>query len=669
MLSDRERIVSVTDHEGKCLPVNLVTCDYFSVANQPPTPPDSWPARYGKWLAQQLAERRPIDLWRTPAGTWLAVQQGGECGVAINLDQLGDLQPQTTTTTQAPHTGTAGAATTLTRTIDSIALFYSYCHKDEKLREKLESHLAPMKHEGIIAGWHDRRIGAGHEWKGQIDEHLNEASVILLLVSPDFIASAYCRDVEMRRALERHDTGEALVIPIILRPTDWHEQAFAKLQALPKDGKPVTKWSNRDEAFLDVACGIRAAVNGLNHVGTPSSRIVQRETIQHDPVSPNGTQPKQNTTEETKLDRVPPTFEAADSGDGPQTVPTHATAPSGAVLGVEKSEAPPQPPFNTKVFYSLLIGLFFFVAFLAWQLPSIRMYEWGAGTYVVYLLASVLSALLMFGLLRSTGKFSGTKLGITFEYGGPAAFAVGVLGLGVYFEMALPRKPFEITIYLVKDDARTQVVAIDGKITLLTTPRRHEAFQKGIAEFRELPHGDSGTDVDYSIDVTGYELAPTAPVKLKLKPRDSLKLPLRPTQGTQGPPIDPDVFPDPTSISGLPSKAMVDEKPVIDDPARVYLEYRNATDRDLRLLVLDCSAYYAKQNDTFTRQPWLAWPFERAAIHQRFNGFRGGTGWYCFMVLEDGRRPIYVGSRNLYKTERNRLTVTNAGSEFFATFE
>jgi hypothetical protein len=136
------------------------------------------------------------------------------------------------------------------------------------------------------------------------------------------------------------------------------------------------------------------------------------------------------------------------------------------------------------------------------------------------------------------------------------------------------------------------------------------------------------------------------------------------------PPVEPDTFPDPASIPGLPSLETVSAKPVIDDPARVYLEYRNGTDRDLQLLVLDCSAYYARQRGTvFVRQPWLSWPFPSTKHYERYNGFRGGTGWYCFMVLEKGKKPVFIGARNLYMAEHNRLTVTSDGSKYFAHFE
>lgn len=145
----------------------------------------------------------------------------------------------------------------------AIKVFYSYSHKDEELRNELENHLAMLKQEGVIEGWHDRKIGAGNEWVGEIDEHLNTAHIILLLISSDFLASGYCRDIEVKQAMERHNAGNARVIPVILRACDWKRALFSKLQVLPKDGLPVKKWADRDDAFLDVAEGMRRAVEQM----------------------------------------------------------------------------------------------------------------------------------------------------------------------------------------------------------------------------------------------------------------------------------------------------------------------------------------------------------------------------------------------------------------------
>ena len=133
---------------------------------------------------------------------------------------------------------------------EPIEVFFSYSHKDERYREELIKALGILKRQGVVREWHDRMIAAGTEWKGQIDDHLNTAGVILLLISADFVASDYCYDVEMARALERHDKGEARVIPVILRPVDaWHEAPFGKLQALPRDGSPWRRPMARNWPF------------------------------------------------------------------------------------------------------------------------------------------------------------------------------------------------------------------------------------------------------------------------------------------------------------------------------------------------------------------------------------------------------------------------------------
>jgi len=145
-----------------------------------------------------------------------------------------------------------------------IEVFFSFVRTDEKLRDELEKHLTILKRQGVITAWHNRKIGAGKEWQNEIDTHLNTASIILLLISVDFIASNYCWDVEVRRAMERHEAKEARVIPVILRRTDdWESAPFGKLKPLPTDGKPVSEWGNRDKAFCSVAQGIREAVKEL----------------------------------------------------------------------------------------------------------------------------------------------------------------------------------------------------------------------------------------------------------------------------------------------------------------------------------------------------------------------------------------------------------------------
>jgi internalin A len=145
----------------------------------------------------------------------------------------------------------------------AVRIFYSYSHKDEHFRNTLETHLKLLHRQKLIEPWHDREIEAGDDWKEQIDDNLERADIILLLISADFIASDYCYEKEMGRALERHERGEARVIPIIVRKTNWRRASFGKLQALPKDGKAVTLWKDRDSAWTDVAQGIQRVVEEM----------------------------------------------------------------------------------------------------------------------------------------------------------------------------------------------------------------------------------------------------------------------------------------------------------------------------------------------------------------------------------------------------------------------
>ncbi|WP_192881669.1 GUN4 domain-containing protein [Nostoc sp. CENA543] len=164
----------------------------------------------------------------------------------------------------------------------SLKLFFSYSHKDESLRDELADHLATLKREGVISRWHDRKILPGQERDHQINDNLNTADIILLLVSSNFLASDYCWDVEVKRAIERHNAGEACVIPVILRPVDWKGTPFAKLQALPKNAEPIVSrnWHTTDEAFMDVAKGIRAAVEKLKQEREERQQKLQRQREQ-----------------------------------------------------------------------------------------------------------------------------------------------------------------------------------------------------------------------------------------------------------------------------------------------------------------------------------------------------------------------------------------------------
>lgn len=158
---------------------------------------------------------------------------------------------------------------------ESVEIFFSYSRKDETLRDELAKQLRHWEREGLITVWHDRNISAGREWTHEIHAHLNSAHIILLLLSPDFLASDYCYSVEVKRAMERHEAGEARVIPVILRPVIWQDAPFGKLQALPTDAKPITDpgWSGLDNAFFNVAQGLHKVILEVAELTIVSQKV------------------------------------------------------------------------------------------------------------------------------------------------------------------------------------------------------------------------------------------------------------------------------------------------------------------------------------------------------------------------------------------------------------
>ncbi len=145
------------------------------------------------------------------------------------------------------------------QSISPVTLFYSYADEDEELRKELEKHLSLLQQQGVIAGWHHHKVMPGANRGQASDEHISSAQIILLLMSPDFLASNASHS-QMQRALQRHENGLAHVIPLLLCPVDWEPALFAHLHVLPRNGQPVTTWKNSDLAFVDIAEGLRSAI-------------------------------------------------------------------------------------------------------------------------------------------------------------------------------------------------------------------------------------------------------------------------------------------------------------------------------------------------------------------------------------------------------------------------
>jgi TIR domain/Caspase domain len=150
-----------------------------------------------------------------------------------------------------------------TQSQSALRVFISYAHEDNEMRKEVVKHLALLQREHLIEKWDDRQIEGGDAWAGAIDANLEAADIVLLLVSASFLASDYCYDKEMNRALQRHLAGECRVIPVILRPCGWRTAPFGQLQAFPDQGKPISKWDPVDDGYVQVAEGLRRVIAEL----------------------------------------------------------------------------------------------------------------------------------------------------------------------------------------------------------------------------------------------------------------------------------------------------------------------------------------------------------------------------------------------------------------------
>jgi hypothetical protein len=145
-----------------------------------------------------------------------------------------------------------------------IKIFLSYSHRDEDIKNELDIHFAPLKRSGKAQTWSDRDIELSSEWDEDIKRELEEADIILLLISANFIASNYIWDNELKRAMERHEAKTARVIPIFAKKCEFQNMPFAKLQGLPKNAKPIATFADRDEAYTEIVAAIRRLIDTAN---------------------------------------------------------------------------------------------------------------------------------------------------------------------------------------------------------------------------------------------------------------------------------------------------------------------------------------------------------------------------------------------------------------------
>ncbi|MGJ8561243.1 MAG: toll/interleukin-1 receptor domain-containing protein [Litorimonas sp.] len=160
-----------------------------------------------------------------------------------------------------------------------LKAFISYSHKDEKYVERLHVHLAQISRQGMVDAWYDRAITVGGVLDNEIDMNLEGSDIFLAVVSPDFIASGYCYDKEMTKAIKMHDAGEIIIVPLIVEPCDWINTPLQRFRATPKDGKAVSEWSNQNSAFLDVVSDLRKVFTNVNHEKSDPSLSISEKVV------------------------------------------------------------------------------------------------------------------------------------------------------------------------------------------------------------------------------------------------------------------------------------------------------------------------------------------------------------------------------------------------------
>lgn len=148
----------------------------------------------------------------------------------------------------------------------AISIFCCYDPADTKFCADLKIHLTGMRRQGLIKDIDDQNLLAGDTTQETIRQKLEEAQIILLIVSPKFLYSDDIYEIQLQQALERHKRGEARVIPIIVEPTDgWKNEWFGKLAELPQDHRPVSAWPRRDDALYSIVQGIRQVVEKMTN--------------------------------------------------------------------------------------------------------------------------------------------------------------------------------------------------------------------------------------------------------------------------------------------------------------------------------------------------------------------------------------------------------------------
>lgn len=189
-----------------------------------------------------------------------------------------------------------------------VNVHVSHAERDRELWERLNAHLSMLRHRGLVTVSSGRKEIVGRDVRAAARERLSRADLIMLLVTPSFLADDRCYEIELPIALELQSAGQAAVVPVLGRPVRTTGAPFEGLSLLPSNGVAVSTWADQDEAWTNVAGGIESLVAELGLSpprapvparGAPASR--PGESVNH------GASPRTRVEIFETLERIPPT--------------------------------------------------------------------------------------------------------------------------------------------------------------------------------------------------------------------------------------------------------------------------------------------------------------------------------------------------------------------------
>jgi internalin A len=144
-----------------------------------------------------------------------------------------------------------------------LRVFLSYSHSDAKLRDVFAGNLALLEADGLIEWWFDGRVLPSATWDSEIRRELDQADIVICLLSTTYLESKYIQAVEMPRAMERRALGEAEIVSVLLEDCAWQDRPFTKFQMTQPGGKAVRRWARHRDAFNDVEMTLRKLIAAI----------------------------------------------------------------------------------------------------------------------------------------------------------------------------------------------------------------------------------------------------------------------------------------------------------------------------------------------------------------------------------------------------------------------